>query len=29
MVLAMWLCALVTDALGVLVMLAIAGGRGL
>jgi hypothetical protein len=28
MVLAMWLCALVTDALGVLVMLAIAGGRG-
>jgi hypothetical protein len=28
LVLAMWLCALVTDALGVLVVLAIAGGRG-
>jgi hypothetical protein len=28
MVLAMWLCALVADALGVLVVLAIAGGRG-
>lgn len=28
LVLAMWLCAVVTDALGVLVMLAIAGGRG-
>jgi hypothetical protein len=24
----MWLCALVTDVLGVLVVLAIAGGRG-